>query len=72
MSDTIFGYSWDEIQAAQAGTGRLGRAIDTSAPVAPLTLNDADRKLIAQHGTVEALEAVGYYGLADRIKRGAH
>lgn len=71
MTDSIFGYSWEEIQAAQSRTGRLGHAIDTSAPVAPLALSDTDRKLIAQHGTVEALEAAGYYGLADRIKRGA-
>lgn len=64
----IFGHSWEAIQRAQHGGG-LGQAVvrDDSLP----TLTDAERAIVAQHGSVAALESAGLYGLADRVRRGA-
>jgi hypothetical protein len=68
MSD-IFGYAWSDIQRAQQG-GRLGRAVDTSVPVSSAPTEE-DRALLAQHGgnRLDALEAAGMYGAADRLRR---
>jgi hypothetical protein len=67
MSD-IFGYAWSDIQRAQQG-GRLGRAVDTSVPVSSAPTEE-DRALLAQHGgSLDALEAAGMYGAADRLRR---
>lgn len=64
----IFGYAWRDIQRAQQG-GRLGRAVDTSIRVSS-SPTDEDRALLAQHGgSLEALEAAGLYGAADRLRR---
>lgn len=65
----IFGYAWSDIQRAQQG-GRLARTIDTSAQP-NVTVTDADRELLARHGSVSALEAAGYHGTADRLRRSA-
>jgi hypothetical protein len=66
MSKFIVGHTWEEIQAMQQGR-YVRPTIDTSKPgKAPAT--DADRKLLAEHGTVEALEAAGLHGVADRLK----
>ncbi|MFP3637688.1 hypothetical protein [Paraburkholderia sp. SIMBA_054] len=66
--NTIFGYEWDDIHRAQQG-GTLHRTmIDTSKPATgPAT--DADRALLEKHGTIEAIEAAGFYGTADRLRR---
>lgn len=41
--------------------------LDTSKPAKPAA-TDADRELLRQHGSIEALEAAGLYGVADRLK----
>ena len=68
---TIFGYDWADIQRAQAGGRLQTRIVDTSKPVdhAP---TDEDRALLAQHGSIEALKAAGFYGSADRLQRYAN
>lgn len=68
MNDTIFGYSWEQIQAAQHGDSAalrkpLPRIPTASAPT------DEDMRLLAEHGSVAALEAAGLYGTADRVRR---
>ena len=66
MTQYILGHTWEAIQRAQRG-GRLHTPLDTSKPAkAPAT--DADRALLAQHGTLEALEAAGLFGVADRLR----
>jgi hypothetical protein len=67
MIDKIFGYDWEDIQQAQQ-RGRLRPAIGLAKEVIPV-ITDADRKLMEQHGTVEALEAAGFFGTADRFRR---
>jgi hypothetical protein len=67
QSDKIFGYDWSDIQRAQQG-GRLSRAIGMSTqPCVEVT--SADRDLLAKHGGIEALEAAGFHGTADRLRR---
>lgn len=66
MADKIFGYDWADIQRAQQG-GRLARAA-VYTPVSN-SITDADRELMAEHGSVAALEAAGFHGTADRFKR---
>lgn len=68
MSEKIFGYEWDEIKNAQNG-GKLGKSIDTSKPPAAITLSSIDKALMDRHGSVEELEANGYYGTADKYRR---
>lgn len=64
----ICGYAWSDIQRAQEG-GRLGRTVDTSVPASSAP-TDEDRALLAQHGgSLEALEAAGMYGAADRLRQ---
>lgn len=65
----IFGYEWEDIQRAQQG-GRLHRQIDLSTPV-DHSLSDADRELITQYKTVDALTAAGFHGTADKLRRNA-
>jgi hypothetical protein len=69
--DKIIGYNWSDIQRVQQRHGRLSTSIDVSKPQQVPTLTDADRALLAEYGTVEALEAAGFYGISDRIRRGA-
>lgn len=64
----IVGHTWEAIQRAQQG-GRLHERIDTSKPSAEPTVTDADRALLAQHGSIEALKAAGFYGTADRLEQ---
>lgn len=67
MAD-IFGYAWSDIQRAQQG-GRLARVVDVCAR-ASAGPSDEDRALLEQHGgTLEALEAAGLYGVADRLRQ---
>lgn len=76
MTDNIFGYTFEEIKAAQQGE-RLGRVIDTSkpepfdpAPFDPVQ-ERADVKLL--HGLGEAkLRELGYMGVIDRLERGGY
>jgi hypothetical protein len=67
VSEKIFGYDWADIQSAQR-RGRLRQAIDLSAANAPV-VTEADRDLLAKHGSIEALEAAGFFGTADRLRR---
>lgn len=64
--DTIFGYSWAEIQRAQQG-GKL-----RPAPVVPQPLsiaNAEDYALLKEHGSLAALVAAGFHGVVDRLAR---
>lgn len=71
MNDTIFGYTWEEIQIAQQG-GRLGRVIDTSKPaIDDSAIEESDLKLLAQYGE-RKLRDMGYIGVIDRLERGGH
>jgi len=62
----IVGHDWADIQRAQLG-GQLHRKVDLSKPAKPAA-SEADRALLAQYGTVEALEAAGLFGVADRLR----
>ena len=63
----IFGYEWEDIQRAQR-RGRLQtQTVDTSKPSTPAP-TDEDRHLLVEHGSLEALEAAGFYGAADRLR----
>lgn len=66
MTERIFGYDWDAFKRAQQGdmTG-LRR------PVAPThqDWSDDDQTLLDRYKTVAALEAAGFHGTADRMKR---
>lgn len=64
MQDTIFGYSWNEISSAQQG-GRLGRAVQHEALP---TASAEDMALLAQYGSIEAVNSAGLHGVADRLK----
>ena len=64
----IFGYDWADIRAAQRGDmSGLRRSINDSQRVGEWT--DSDQALIEQYQSIEALEAAGFYGTADRAKR---
>jgi hypothetical protein len=67
MNDKIFGYEFTDIQRAQRG-GRLSRAVDVSTPI-DHTPTDADRALLAAHGSIAALKVAGFHGAADRLER---
>ena len=68
VMDTIFGYTWDEIKAAQQGK-RSGRVIDTSKPAVKDDVSQDDLDLLAKHGE-EGLRALQYFGVLDRLTRG--
>lgn len=59
---SIFGYDWEDIQRAQQG-GRLGK------PVKSVEWTETDQACWDEHKSIEALEAAGLYGVADRAKR---
>lgn len=65
--DKIFGYTWEEIAAAQQGKP-LSRQIPprTSGYDDPCLPGDVD--LLVQHGLNE-LENRGYHGVIDRLSR---
>lgn len=63
----IFGYEWEDIQRVQRGGRLQTQLVDTSKPPTSAP-TDEDRRLLAQHGTLEALEAIGLYGVADRLR----
>jgi hypothetical protein len=62
---TIFGYSWEDIQRAQQG-GRLSSVVDTTKT--PTTASEADVLLLQEHG-VAGLEKMGFCGVLDRLSR---
>lgn len=68
MSELICGYTFDAIKRAQQG-GRLQHVIDTSKPLPPVALSEADAALVSKYDTPEALEAAGFYGTADKLRR---
>jgi hypothetical protein len=68
VSDKILGYDFADIQRAQQG-GRLHtRMIDATKPAFDATLSDADRALIDQYKTADALSAAGFHGVAERLR----
>ena len=67
MNERIFGYDWTEIQALQQKQYRRPR-VDVSRP-SKAPPSDADRALLAQHGSLEALEQAGLFGVADRLRQ---
>lgn len=66
MDDKIIGYDWEDIQAMQQKR-YVHPKLDLSKP-AKVPPTDADRALLAEHGSIEALEAAGLFGVADRLK----
>ena len=66
MSDLIFGYTWEEIHAAQQGSP-LGKMIShRGAYDHPCEKNDVDLLII--HG-LKGLQEKGFYGTIDRLCR---
>ena len=66
MSDVkIVGHDWADIRRAQQG-GPLHKPI-VPQPLASPTV--ADRAMLAEHGSIEALLAAGFAGVADRLSR---
>lgn len=68
--DNIFGYTFEEIQAAQQGAP-LGRKIDASKPVDDAGHHETDLKLLEQYGET-TLRKMGYLGVIDRLARGGY
>jgi len=64
MTQTIFGYTWEYIQAGQQGKPMLS-PVDLSKP-AKKPATDKDKALLAEHGEA-GLRAMGYYGVLDRL-----
>ena len=63
---TIFGYSWEDIQARQMKRYHP-TALPSNSPLPVAT--GADRELLAQHGSIEALKSAGLFGVVDRLSR---
>ena len=62
----IFGYTWDEIQAAQRGKP-LGTVVNPRTNKnCPCTQDDVD--LLIKYGP-QKLRDLGYYGVIDRLQR---
>ena len=68
-NNDIFGYSWDQIQAAQQGKP-FRTYVDLSKPVnnAPTA---EDLALLEKHG-MDGLKALQYFGTIDRLTRGKY
>ena len=68
MSDLIFGYTWDEIQAAQQGKP-LRKKLPQKEPGAEHDVClPGDVDLLTRYGLKE-LENRGYHGVIDRLTR---
>lgn len=66
MDDLIFGYTWEEIHAAQQGA-LLGKTISHRGVYDhPCEKNDVDLLII--HG-LKGLQEMGFYGVIDRLFR---
>ena len=67
----IFGYTFDEIKAAQQGE-KLGRTVDVSKPLPFDPVQErADVKLLQGLGEAK-LRELGYMGVIDRLERGGY
>ena len=66
--DTIFGYTWEEISAAQQGKP-LSRAIPPRSQGYDDICLPGDVDLLVRYGLKE-LENRGYHGVIDRLARG--
>lgn len=64
--ELIFGFTWDEIKAAQRKGGRLPR-LQASGPIVRPEATDKDRALLAQHGETWLLENQ-MHGVLDRLR----
>ena len=64
-TDSIFGYTWEEIQARQQGTYRPKPFVHTP----PSLANDADYDALERAGSLDALTVNGMFGIADRLSR---
>lgn len=62
----IFGYSFDQIKAAQQGK-KWRETIDVSKPI-DHALMPGDIELLNKHGE-DKLYAMGFYGVIDRLSR---
>lgn len=63
---TIFGYTWEEIQAGQQGDMRAMRgSVDLSKP-AKRPATEKDHALLAEHGA-DGLRRLGMFGVLDRL-----
>jgi len=67
MDTKIFGYDWDDIRKAQQGDMSGLRRRVSMAPSDDWTA--ADQEALDRFKTVEALEAAGFFGVADRARR---
>ena len=64
MNYTIFGKSWEQIQAMQQGT-YIPDCIDTSKS-SKTAATDKDKALLAVHGP-DGLRKLRFYGVMDRL-----
>jgi hypothetical protein len=68
MSDLIFGYTWDQIQAAQQGES-LGQIVPLQAKMAKDDICTAnDLELLEKHG-IDGLIKKQFHGVLDRLER---
>lgn len=59
----IFGYEWEDIQRAQEGGTLARRVQQNSKPIA----TDADKAMLVQYGSIDALKNAGMLGVVDRL-----
>lgn len=62
---TIFGYTWEDIQRAQNG-GAVGTAVNLKNTSRPTAL-ESDVDLLKEHGEI-GLAELGFFGVLDRLK----
>ena len=64
MSETIFGYAWEDIQAIQQGTYK--RPTLGNNPIGPKPPTDADQALLVKYGE-QGLRDKQLYGTMERL-----
>ena len=63
-TETICGYTWEQIQRAQAG-GRLSDRLTTDVPSKP-SATEKDMVLLEEHG-FDGLQSLQFFGVLDRL-----
>ncbi len=64
MNGNIFGYSWEQIQAAQQGKPLISKPLTKTMSLC--TQDDID--LLVKYGP-QKLRDMGFYGVIDRLQR---
>lgn len=62
---TIFGYTWEDIQRAQNG-GALGTSVNLKSTSRTQSL-ESDVALLQEHGEI-GLTELGFFGVLDQLK----